>query len=100
MAVGTEAALSTSTLTPATPNATFDVHHRVVSCWSLVKSATPFCPVFGRNWTTSGLRSDQRHVRAATQIRTAAPVCLHHLFLQGMSQVHATEIIGRMLDVV
>jgi len=34
----------------------------VVSCWSLVKAATQFCLVFGRNWTTSGLRpGDRRH---------------------------------------
>ena len=27
----------------------------VVSCWSLVGPALPFCPVFGWYWTTSGL---------------------------------------------
>jgi hypothetical protein len=33
------------------------VVNRVVSCWFLVDPAPPFCLVFGRNWTTSGLRS-------------------------------------------
>src|SRR3970282_873337 len=32
------------------------VLNRVVSRWSLVGPATPFCPVFGRYWTTSGLQ--------------------------------------------
>ena len=31
---------------------------RVVSCWSLVDPASPFCPVFGPYWTTSGLQRD------------------------------------------
>jgi len=31
------------------------VVHRVVSCWSLVGPAPPFCLVFGPYWTTSGL---------------------------------------------
>ena len=32
------------------------VVHRVVSCWSLVGPAPPFCLVFGPYWTTFGLR--------------------------------------------
>jgi hypothetical protein len=32
------------------------VVNRVVSCWSLVGPAPPFCLVFGPYWTTSGLR--------------------------------------------